>query len=277
MALKRLNQALALQPDLAEALFDRAFCYRRLRKKPAAASDLFRYLREFGSRVPDYRESLDCKPSEVERILRTIHTLQQKNETALLELLSISLKDFLSGLDLPTLSIPVGSSHKPEWLLSEVFRRLVQWQRWEDAVGYLEDPKVMHLIETWKGGDWKRFRAFCLAVAYWGRDGTPSRALSLQALEAGKPSMEGNADDLDPAFFQEVSLLYWMVGDVSRAAEALDHALTRLDETDGKIMAGISSWTFGETTPREFRSDCEQQRRMIRGEPIRPAFLGPQR
>jgi hypothetical protein len=37
----------------------------------------------------------------------------------------------------------------------------------------------------------------------------------------------------------------------------------------------VSNWTFREASAHEFREHFEEQRRMIQGEPLRPAFLGP--
>jgi hypothetical protein len=54
--------------------------------------------------------------------------------------------------------------------------------------------------------------------------------------------------------------------------EALDQALAKVGEL---ADLGVSSWTFQETMAGEYRKDCEEMRRMIRGEPVRPAFLGP--
>ena len=85
--------------------------------------------------------------------------------------------------------------------------------------------------------------------------------------------MDANVEDLDTADFQKVALLHWGAGELEKAAAALDHALARLNET-GNILDGVSYWTFQPTTPREYLADCAEIRRLIRGEPILPAFLG---
>jgi hypothetical protein len=85
---------------------------------------------------------------------------------------------------------------------------------------------------------------------------------------------DSEVEMLDTAWFQELSLLSWGSGDAEKAAIALDRALAVLDE-EREVLGGVSYWTFQETTPREYRADCEEMRRMIRGEPVRPAFLGP--
>jgi MinD-like ATPase involved in chromosome partitioning or flagellar assembly len=154
MALKRLNRALELQPDLAEALFERSLCHRQLRDDVAAADDLLHYLRDHGSQVPDGLDALlrgnpfaPLTPLEAKQ-WRKISAGQQRNETALLELLAISLDEFLKALDLPPLRCPSGTSHDGSWLLETVIHRLIQQRRWEDAIRCLEHPKVKQLIET---------------------------------------------------------------------------------------------------------------------------------
>jgi hypothetical protein len=106
MALKRFNRVLELHPDFGEgdALLERAFCRRSLRDDPAAADDLLRFLRDYGKRG-------------------------LRNELALLELLSVSLDEFLRALDLPP--VPVDADFEPQdshdglWLLSRISLRLI--------------------------------------------------------------------------------------------------------------------------------------------------------
>ena len=105
MALKRFNRVLELRQDFGEALFARAFCYRGLRDDAAAVEDLLNYLRNH-----------DIRP--------------EKNEAAIMELLSISLDVFLKTLDLPPVPINIYSyransrcevnSHNGLWLLSGI-------------------------------------------------------------------------------------------------------------------------------------------------------------
>lgn len=277
MALKRLNRVLELDPDFGDALFERALCHRMLRDDAAAAEDLFHYLRDHGTR-------------------------SEKNESALLELLSISLDEFLKTLDLPPVKVSIfcrdsHDSHAGLWLLSKISVRLIQERRWDEAIRCFEHRKVKELIESGNRLDlptWKPLHAFHLAMAHWGKAGEPRRKYCVQALRAYEPIMDYNpfssmlGDEEDPydcssfkfygSWFQDLSLLYWGAGDTQKAEEALGKALAGLGEPGDLVFdLGVSSWTFRETTVLEYRKDCEEIRRMIHGERVRPAFLGPQR
>jgi MinD-like ATPase involved in chromosome partitioning or flagellar assembly/tetratricopeptide (TPR) repeat protein len=275
LALKRLNRALELQPGLAEALFERALCRRQLRDDMDAAEDLFHYLRDHGSQVPSEWEGLDLERLEplstVEQEKQTkIRIGQKRNETALLELLSISLDWFLKTLDLPPVQLSQGYFHHDAfWLFCSVIYRLIEQRHWDDAIRCIEHPKITHLIETSHElvpGSWRSHRAFCLAIAQWGKAGEPRRESCLQALRACQPALESTSH-------QSLSLLYWGAGDRAKAADTIDQALAELDETYGG--GDVSYWTFCPATACEYRQDCEEIRRMIQGEAVRPAFLGP--
>jgi hypothetical protein len=65
-------------------------------------------------------------------------------------------------------------------------------------------------------------------------------------------------------------LLLWGAG---RGAEVLP----LLDKAEKEVMEDqrrpFSIWRFREVEPGQFQEDCKQFRRMIEGEPVRPAFL----
>jgi MinD-like ATPase involved in chromosome partitioning or flagellar assembly len=287
MALRRLNRVLELQPDLAEAVLKRAFCYRQLRDNARATEDLLGYLRDHGTQTsPGWsvafgsEDLLGLDAPDVESA-RKIRAWLKRNDTALLELLSISAEAFLKTLDLPPVQIPSGNtSHDASWLLYTVIFRLIQQQRWDDAIRCLEHPTVRHLIETGRrdpADTWKSSHAFFLAVAHWGKLEKPDREICSQALLTFQPVLEWTqGENLDTIWFQKLALLHWGAGDTKKATDALDQALDTLDET-GEVIDGVSYWSFQETTPREYRQDCEEMRRMIRGEAVQPAFLTPRR
>jgi tetratricopeptide (TPR) repeat protein len=277
MALKRFTRALVLQPHLAEALFQRAFCHRLLRNDAEAAEDLLHYLRDHGSQGPD-GEFCDVAPVEKRTVEmeKQIRTRQERNQAALLELLSISLDSFLKTLELPPVQVPWrGNSHGESWLVWKVPFHLIQQHRWEDAIRYLEHQRVKDLSDSGtRSADLRAVWSFYLAMAQWGKVGEPRPEFCSEAILALQPVLDADAGDLATAWFQELALLFWGAGDPERASDALDQALARLDE-QGEVLDDVSYWTFQETTPREYRFDCEEMRRMIRGEPVRPAFLAP--
>jgi hypothetical protein len=113
-------------------------------------------------------------------------------------------------------------------------------------------------------------------MARWGATESLPLDLCQIALTLLRPThdkLEGQAArDL-----QRLSLLYWAIGDSEQASTLLDRALEESDRA-GFISyreRGVSNWTFREASAHEFRQHCEEQRRMIRGEPVRPGFLGP--
>jgi MinD-like ATPase involved in chromosome partitioning or flagellar assembly/tetratricopeptide (TPR) repeat protein len=279
MALKRFDRVLELKPDSGAALLNRAFCQRLLRKDEATVEDLLHYLRDHGNHMPDDRIRSKRK--------------KYKNEAAILELLSISPKDFLKVLDLPPVKVITWGedSHSGLWLLATIGLRLIQPRLWDHAIECLEHRKIKKVIESGNQLEptWKPFHAFLLAVAHWGKAGQPERRLCEQALRAYEEIMPHNLDysDEDPytrfkfygSLYQDLSLLYCGVGDRRNAEDALNKALHELGKAgeagDLEYDLGVSSWTFQETTVSEYRNDCEQLRHMISGDPIRPAFLGP--
>jgi hypothetical protein len=329
MALRCFNRALQLQPDLAEAIFERALCYRRLHDDVTAAEDLLRYLRDHGSQEPDwdhldfqsrFRIAMEALPfhrapneyvgfadnyiaaaqtykeSEHEK---KIWSGRKKNETALLELLSISLDEsldkFMKTLELPPLQLPRGTSRDPAWLLETVTERLIQQRRWIDAICWLEHPNIRNLPEEeyHVDGDGqfslshirklpKAWRDFYWAMAHWGKAGEPHQELCSQALLAFQPLLveaDNNSYEFNFPIFQAYSLLALGVGDTGAAASALDRAHFELggggeEDLFAHIRYCVSYWSFQETTLQECHQDCAKMRRMIEGEPIRPAFLG---
>jgi hypothetical protein len=195
------------------------------------------------------------------------------------------------------------------WLLSDITLRLIEQHRWDEAVCCLEDPKVKEAIESGEPHElapsWKSLRALQVAMAHWGKAGEPHREYCLQALHAYEPilallnnvpfSPEG-ADHAPYAYyrfygawFQDLALLHWGAGDGQSALAALDKALAwlgksgqfqhmRWDFESGLYpVLVVSSWTFQRWSESDFRKGCEEMRRMINGQPVCPAFLGPLR
>jgi hypothetical protein len=149
----------------------------------------------------------------------------------------------------------------------EVAQFLIRERHWNEAIRFLEN-----FCRYGFPGQ------FYLAMAHWGHTGELSQELCKSACRwylGGRPSVPDR-----PAYSgrggcpveeaQEASLLLFGIGDKDDASAFLDHAVK------GPNYTGISWWTFREASPAEFRQHCEEQRRMIQGEPIRPAFLGPQ-
>ncbi|HEY7308288.1 MAG TPA: AAA family ATPase [Gemmataceae bacterium] len=287
LALRRYDRVLNLQPDCGEALFRRAFCRRQLRDHAGAAEDFLHYLRVHGLFNP--KGEFITEDEDRQRA--------EWNERSLLELLSISLDDFRKGLDLP--AVPLWSSrnsHSKEFWLRTASEFLIRQRRWQDAIRYLEttikdlpasrtdqeqaaaptSPSKKSSIFLLRAVGLEVPPAFYLAMAYWGKTGKLRQELCSQAITQIQSFIAQHAayDDFD--LHQLRTLLLWGLGLIEEAADAVNQTLTGLEQWvhEGGIDPGISYWTFQKSTPREYRADCEEMQRMIRGEPVRPRFLG---
>jgi MinD-like ATPase involved in chromosome partitioning or flagellar assembly len=268
LGLSYYDRVLKLQPNCAEALFQRGLCRHQLRDDTGAAQDLLGYLHQIREEreqsFPDLPYGIPPSPAN----------LPFSGHRALLELLSISIEDFAKALEIPLIAA-CGAWY---WLHMPV-HHLVHQHRWNEAIRYLETT-VKDRIKSepidFASAD-TAFQAFFLAMAHWGAADQPSMDLCSKALALRESILaKYEIEEIDPLDFQEMALLMWGIGDIAGASRAIDEAINSLERT-GEILDGISYWTFAETTPTEFRKDCEQMRRMIRGEPVRPSFLGPSR
>jgi MinD-like ATPase involved in chromosome partitioning or flagellar assembly/tetratricopeptide (TPR) repeat protein len=259
LALRRLDRVLQLQPDRPDILLQRSEVRQKRGDLMGAAADLLHYLR-----LPD--TSTRIVPEQI-----------------IVQLLSVSLDTLLEALSLPSLHERLLSRGGEYFWLHLVAWVLLRQQRWEDAVRYLETTADDLIGEAYRqaaddAAHAQSWRMFYLALATWGQTGTLPRDRCRQALvHFLPPGTSEDSVELAATDFQCLSLLWWGIGDSGKASALLDEAIRRLEENNESDLDGRSYWTFGETTPREFLYDCEEQRRMIRGEPVRPAFLGPQR
>jgi len=260
-ALQHFDRVLTLKPEWKDLLLERGRCRRQVGDKTGAADDLLLYLHsttEMGQLLPKGND-------EQERLFK----LEENIETALEELFDASFDAFLQALNVPRLLQDV--YERPNSTLSVWFETtavsLIRERRWKDAIRYLdlgnEAPKDVKLMFLNLQGQ----RKFYFAMAQWGETGTLSPDLCWEAAD--------QVPSIGAANFQRLSLLYWGAGKKEEALGNLDHALATL--ANGRGFPAISCWTFREASMHEFRQHCEQQRRMIQGEPLRPAFLGPPR
>jgi cellulose biosynthesis protein BcsQ len=271
LALRQFDSVLQLRPGWPAALFDRGRCRRQARDKAGAAEDLLHYLRS-----PDFFVDDQMKEDEDE------HNGLKDAATALGELLEVSFEAFVEALASPgvietSLILPPVGAYI--WLESAA-EYLLRERRWKDAVQYLETdlPELINRFVSWppegSPGESTRShyegeRAWYLAMARWGDTGSlPSDLCQIAHDKLGGGAAAGH---------QRLSLLSWGIGDSEKASALLDRALEESTKT-GFISyreRGVSNWTFREASALEFRQHCEEQRRMIQGEPVQPAFIGP--
>jgi tetratricopeptide (TPR) repeat protein len=213
------------------------------------------------------------------------HRLLQDAMRALRELIDVSFEVYLQGLASPAVQATVFpklpncrfyKGYADIWLNSAT-EYLLRERRWKDAIKYLETlvlewikrctPNLTRELLLDRQGE----REWYLAMAYWGDTGNLRSDLSLQATEHLSQAAERYAP-FGAENCQRLSLLYWSIGDTDRASSFLDRALE--ESSKRGLHRGVSNWTFREASVHEFRQHCEEQRRMIQGEPVRPAFLG---
>jgi MinD-like ATPase involved in chromosome partitioning or flagellar assembly len=277
VALRRLDRVLQLRPGWPDALYERGRCRRQVRDKAGAAEDLLQYLRS-----PDYFRKDPFFPKDArEAHAHGIHTSMEDALTALQELIDVSFAVFVQALALPEVR---KNSFMLSWLgvgvwLNSAAEYLLREHLWERATRYLEteavefpkqcrwEESVIKPPEDMLQGE----RIWYLAMAYWGNTGRLRPDLCKQAAEqllhAVEPYPQFGAENC-----QRLSLLYWGVGDADRASAFLDRAFE--ESSNRGLLRGVSGWTFREASAHEFRQHCEEQRRMILGEPVRPPFLG---
>jgi MinD-like ATPase involved in chromosome partitioning or flagellar assembly len=269
VALRRFDAALQARPNWPIALYERGRCRRQVHDKAGAAEDLLQYLRS-----PDYFPS-----SMMEADRDGLHRLNDAM-TALRELIDVSFETYLQGLASPSVqenssfTSPAGADI---WLNSAA-EYLLRERRWEDAIPYLE-TMVPEWIKRSSSKDftqdllpyWQGEREWYLAMAYWGHTGNLRSDLCSQAREHLLEAV-GHYEKIGAENCQRLSLLHWGIGDTDRASVFLDRALE--ESGSAGLYRGVSEWTFQTASVHEFRQHCEEQGRMIRGEPIRPAFLG---
>jgi tetratricopeptide (TPR) repeat protein len=274
VALRQLDVALQVRPNWPVALYDRGRWRRQVKDKVGAAEDFLQYLR-----------TSDYFPPELWKTDQ--HGLRRlENAMAVLrELIDVDFKAYLQGLTSPGVQAYV-FPHMPKggfttgsssiWLNSAA-EYLLRERRWKDAIEYLETV-VSEWITRCTPNFMQEWLLYCqaerewyLAMAYWGNTGdlpsdlcSQARELLLEAVEHYKKIGAENC--------QRLALLHWGIGDADQAFYFLDRALGEVGNFGGD--RGVSQWAFQTASVHEFRQHCEEMRRMIQGEPIRPAFLG---
>jgi MinD-like ATPase involved in chromosome partitioning or flagellar assembly len=252
-ALQLFDRVLALKPEWQYLLLDRGRCRRQVGDKAGATDDLLHYLQSL--------PGVDDKPERP-------FNLEANILTALEELFNAASYSTFSEarFTAPVLGGPwiLHNSALRTWCETPV-ASLIRERRWADAIRYLDignsSPKDVKLAFL----DFLGQRWFYFAMARWGETGILSPRLCLEAEERGLGP--GGATNL-----QRLSLTCWGGGAKELALSNLDDALAT--GRTGRGFPAISCWTFQEASAHEFRQHCEQQRRMIQGEPIRPPFLG---
>jgi tetratricopeptide (TPR) repeat protein len=254
-ALDVLNRALVVQPYLAQALFDRAACHHRLGNTADAAADLMNYCQlgglESRAVVSALRQLSAMAPEKVPEAveLPAVRGLPRGGILAVAEILAERDEGLPQAVQI--VREYGGGSDAGRSLL---FRYLMRLHRWREAIEILGKPPT---------------NPFELAMAIWGETGELPEDLLRQALQR-EDEEYGHLEGYNPDSVVRC-LVLWRAGQIAEAIQTLDRIVAKFKENPWQM---VSYWTFRRVPPDQYLADCQQFRRMIQGEPIRPAFLG---
>lgn len=267
-ALPLLDKALEMDPNLPPALFQRASCRHRLGNIDGAVEDLIEYLQTPGI--------------DTGNILRALRELQAIAPDRAVEAVDLPAVRALSGAAKNDVTAIVGRTSRgidcAIRLLQAVVADpredlaargdaairlalyLVHQRRWQEAIDLLEPPNNdLSAIN--------QAQAFNLAMAWWGQSGTLRLDLCRLILE--KDSVR-EVPAQSPAYYQGLALIWWRLGEISKAGQCLETAAEMARQQNQPLF---SCWCYQVIAPDQFQDDCQQIRRLIAGEPLRPAFL----
>jgi MinD-like ATPase involved in chromosome partitioning or flagellar assembly len=278
-AVALLTRALERNPGLAaRALYERALGRAHLGDSSGAVKDLLQYLR-----IPALGQA------DVLRALRVLHPIAPHMMPDAVDLPAVRGLDDRTKLDdvCPLLTDSDEALQRAIGIVRHVMahpmapepgkgivrivsepqgrlpRYLLAARRWRELIEILE--KGIEILE--KEGVESPCDRFDLAMSYWGETGNFREDLCGLALEAERQG----PGVLESEYPGAKLWLLWRVGKIPEALHLLD-----LDEkqVESRGELAFSYWRCRFVYPEKYREDCQQLRRMIQGEPIRPAFLG---
>jgi tetratricopeptide (TPR) repeat protein len=273
LALRLLDRVISINSELAPALIQRALCKNRLGDVSGATADLLRYLQIEGPDQLDVlralREIVAISPSTLRETIQlpSVQHLDLRSKVRVAEILKSGPDGLEQAIDY--LTALVNSHHIDEQLgvsslVDSLSTYLIQSGRCQEALNVLERAtKATH--------SWGTCLNLSLAhlVASWGVAGTPEESLCQWWLEHAEN--EGNSPYPEPLLNQVNALASLRLRDTQRAQREIDAAIEWMRR---RGRDSFSCWRYRMTSPAEFLEDCEQIRRVIQGDAIRPPFLG---
>ena len=278
-SIRLLDRAIQLDANHPHALFRRALCRKQLHDAEGASEDLFNLLRIHGL--------------ENEQVVSALRVLKAVAPARLLEAPDLPAVQSLAGGELREACDLLADSKEGVLCAIRLMRRFLdQYPQFTPAFlhSYLiragQWREVIESLES-KNGELGSGDLFELAIAYWGETGSLRADLCRLALERdkGRRLLSHGAKislivwgvDAGPGhplvhFDGADWLLLWGAGRGLEVLPLLDKAV---EEVNQWRRRPFSIWRFREVLPSEFLEDCQQIRRMIQGEPLRPEFLGP--
>jgi MinD-like ATPase involved in chromosome partitioning or flagellar assembly/tetratricopeptide (TPR) repeat protein len=257
-AVKILDWVLNIKPDFAQVLFERALCKNRGGYKKDAANDLVQYLGMPGvdpvNAMRAFRELHAIAPERIPEAADQ-PVIQALRGFELVEVCEL-LIDTEEGLSRAIQLQPKRSEY------------LILAKRWKDAI---------KLLEPQKEEDNPNY-LFDLAMAYWGETGVLSEELCRSLLKLPEESGQWLSPDWTESLVMAAFVL-WGARETEEALRKVDEAIEKARSSplggDHSFGRRFSPWRYRPVFQNQFLEDCQQVRRMIQGEPLRPVFLGP--
>jgi MinD-like ATPase involved in chromosome partitioning or flagellar assembly len=280
-----LDRVLTVRPDHPHALYDRAKLKRREGDVSGAVTDLIQYLRDHGFESPHGFSALqDLREAAPDRLLEAV-------ECAVTRAIRIESKHKLARFLAETdAGLPRAIEFMRDYLADEsntdpnpndaflLQSYLLRSQRWGEVIDlYESEAHAANNALPW-------LEVFNVAMAHWARNGTVPEGVSKgvrQQLEKSKEKLLDQLGQHEPLVCRldaEYWLLYWS-GDNKIALQSLQVYIEHLEQWMKEQNASArrswwSFWLYRGVQLSQYLDDCQQLRRMIQGEPIRPPFLG---
>jgi MinD-like ATPase involved in chromosome partitioning or flagellar assembly len=346
-----LDRVLQLQPNLAQAVFERAMCRNRLGDQQGAVEDMMHYLQlpglEGSSVVQTLRQLRAIAPNRIGEaiVLPVVQQLPPDRKYEVAKMLAERDEDLPLAIQMVrgcftaegrpgadevvsatllyiTVALGVGLVDWKYTAWASLFQWLLRAGRTKEALDMIEpldppmkltlvkpaikdadSPEVIQLLrgcvtaeeappDAWVSLFYCQMRAkrweeaiqtladngitaegdeglFFLAMAQWGRTGRLPEDLFRRALARYRERWDA-PPRLDDRIIAEC-LMNWAVGNRDEAIRILVEKAYEHTLTDEPLF---SFWGFRHGDGDQYLEDCSELRRMILGEPIRPAFLG---
>jgi tetratricopeptide (TPR) repeat protein len=285
-AVNVLTRALTVNPNLAPALYERALGRAHLGDGNGAAEDLLRFLR-----TPAIREA------DILRALSVLHPIAPEKMPEAVDLPAVQalpdkakvfevcplLTDSDEGLE-HAITIHrhlMASGHGEEavdhglrFLGGHLSMYLLAARRWREVIELLQpkhrEPENVEQL----------YEAFFLALAYWGETGDFPEDRCRVILRSFYGSAYASLGPAEVYDYQYENLdviglfcwVWWRTGRIPEALEMLEFASGAVTSYSERTY---SFWRCRYVNHIQYLDDCQQLRRMIQGESLRPAFLGP--
>jgi MinD-like ATPase involved in chromosome partitioning or flagellar assembly len=275
-----LDRVLTLEPSHSAAFFQRSSCKNRLGDKAGAAEDLCRFLQGPNLQEHDVLRALRelaLIPEEkfVDALkFSSIEGLSRNGKIQVTEIIAgtrnglDSAIEFFHRVNFPLEDWSYPQSHwELACLVDSLSSHLIVAKRFAEAVELIE--KAVHSFDDLHD---RLLLSMNQILSSWADSDNLPESLAKQWLKfSDDPPEQGLWPYENPLTNQINALALWRLGRVPEALNEVDRAIKWMKQRGHEEF---SCWRFGVASPSHFLDDCAKLRRMIQGEPLRPAFLG---